>query len=300
VLWYAWNPACAVEFCWSGHLDCLVVTALLGAWRLLQAAGRTIPAGACLAAGTLLKFYPALGIPALLAAHASRWRQRVTVAALFGLLVLAAYLPYASAGQGLFRSAADFRARWRFNDSGYALALHLFSWTSDYETPLREFRLAGRDGYDLLFLRRDQPLPAEAARRAIEVGMIVLVLVLAARRVPYERVMLATMGYILILSPTVHPWYVLPILVFAAARGSWAWLYLSLAAQFTYLPMIRGGEAMPSDAVPIRVVEYLPFYALLVVQSRPWAALIRRLRGRGATACAGRGDGGPQGPQHLL
>ncbi len=289
-LWYAWNPACAVEFCWSGHFDCLVVTALLGAWlgwlgwegadreTASRWSGRRslLVSVASLAAGTLLKFFPAAGLPFVLSSRGG-WRPRLGSVVLFVAIVGIAYLPYSGAGRALFGSASEFRARWRHNESGFVAVQAAMGWAAGREADFDKPWTGGRDGYDLLALRRDQSLTAELARRLIEAGFLILLAGLLVRRTPFPSAMLLLMGYGIVFSPVVHPWYVLPLLPFAAVAGAPAWLWLSVAAQATYLP-----HAWVPDPVPgqvewwIRVLEYAPFYGILA------AGGLRRLRTRAA------------------
>ena len=79
----------------------------------------------------------------------------------------------------------------------------------------------------------------------------------------------------LLLASTVHPWYitiVIPFLPFyldqagRAAPVVWAWIYLSIAAAFSYLAYLDPEN--PLEREWVRLLEYLPFYGLLI-----WAAV---------------------------
>src|SRR5262249_49077608 len=62
---YAWNPLLLVEVWGTAHLDALVLPAVVGAtWACVR--GRAALAAALLAAGTLIKLYPAALAPLLL------------------------------------------------------------------------------------------------------------------------------------------------------------------------------------------------------------------------------------------
>jgi hypothetical protein len=94
---YAWHPLPIWEFAGNGHIDaaaiCLIAMALLAAsWRR--------PAFACaaLAGAVLVKFLPAVLLPALWHRQAGRklgWGGPVA----FVVVIVAAYLCYASAGR---------------------------------------------------------------------------------------------------------------------------------------------------------------------------------------------------------
>jgi hypothetical protein len=88
---YAWNPLLLVELWGSAHLDALAVAAVVGA-VLASVKGRAVLAAALLAAGTLVKLYPAALLPVLLGPTA--WKAF----AVFGGLVVAGYLPLLGLG----------------------------------------------------------------------------------------------------------------------------------------------------------------------------------------------------------
>ncbi len=91
VLIYAWHPLAVWEFAGSGHLDAIAIAfiALALLARRKRAAAAT---GVLLACATLVKFFPAVLLPAL-------WIRRSWKLPLaFFATVLLAYLPYLSVG----------------------------------------------------------------------------------------------------------------------------------------------------------------------------------------------------------
>src|SRR4029450_10410746 len=75
-----------------------------------------------------------------------------------------------------------------------------------------------------------------------------------------EVAVFASIAALLLASPTLHPWYLLWVLPFAAKRREPAFLYLATAAPL--------GDALPHPtpgwSPPVtRAVEYAPFAALL-------------------------------------
>ena len=79
----------------------------------------------------------------------------------------------------------------------------------------------------------------------------------------------ASIAALLLFSPTLHPWYLLWVLPFAAERREPAFLYLSFAAPLSYGLLYPVPGLSPTA---IRVLEYGPFAALLA------APLLRRLQ----------------------
>jgi len=66
-----------------------------------------------------------------------------------------------------------------------------------------------------------------------------------------------------LLTPTLHPWYLLWLLPLLTIQPRPAWIYLTGAISLSYLFYI-----LPSARVLIGAVEYLPFFALLGWQLR--------------------------------
>jgi alpha-1,6-mannosyltransferase len=91
VLLYAWHPLPLWEFARSGHVDALAIACLMLAFLAAERRA-AIWAGVALAAGTLVKYSPAIVGPALY----RRWDWRLPAGFLVAAAVL--YLPYVSAG----------------------------------------------------------------------------------------------------------------------------------------------------------------------------------------------------------
>ncbi|MEK7444367.1 MAG: hypothetical protein AABZ70_05895 [candidate division NC10 bacterium] len=105
---YAWNPLVLVEGWGSGHLDAMVVPAVVGAmWASIV--GRHALAGGLLAAGTLLKLYPAALLPLLLGPGT------LPVLGAFAAVLVLGYAPVASGGLAVLGSLPRYLAEEYFN-----------------------------------------------------------------------------------------------------------------------------------------------------------------------------------------
>ena len=211
LVWYLWSPLLIVETAWSAHYDVVglfFVTALI--WVAMvrrddgcegssagalpdpdpSAGGRSFrvwkrPAvlGLVLGLATLVKFAPAAVLPPL----ARRYGLRTLVA--FAVVCAVLYLPFAGAGVSALTDGLRTYARhWSANEGAFSLVLHLAG------DPVR-------------------------ARAAVAVLVLAVAGYTAWRRFSVERALLWIMGTGLLLSPTVHPWYVLWVLPMAALRG---------------------------------------------------------------------------------
>src|SRR5215470_3236422 len=95
ILVYAWHPLAIWEFAGSGHIDAaLVFFVALALWARRREAAWL--AGCALAAAALVKFFPAVLLPALY----RRWDWKMPAAA--AATVIAAYLPFLASGDSVF------------------------------------------------------------------------------------------------------------------------------------------------------------------------------------------------------
>ncbi len=153
--------------------------------------------GAWLALSAGVKFAPAAALPAL-------WRRRGGRAALaFAAAAAALALPYLiGAGPRVADGLSEYARRWSFNPGPHRL-------------------LAAAAGPD-------------AARWMGGAAVAGVAGWAAWRRWPLGRTLLWTIGTGLIVSPTLHPWYLLWVLPFAALRGSRGWILFTGTALLGY------------------------------------------------------------------
>jgi len=252
VLW-AWSPLVVVELAMNGHVDALGI-ALLVAALLAWGRARAATAGALVAAAAAVKLLPVVAL-------AGMPRRRAVVAA--AIVALALALPYATAGPRMAGSLGEYSRRWRVNDGAFALlyagaerlvAHTRFAGRYDMADSPRLARLVtGRD--------RDTLFPDEVASFVARVwaGAIFLAVVAWAlwRRATALRLTEAAIGAFVLLTPALHPWYVLWLLPFATVGGSWAWIVLALLAPLGYRPLdvwLAGGPWR--DPVWTRLLEH--------------------------------------------
>jgi hypothetical protein len=266
LLLYAWNPLAVIEVSGNGHNDPLGVCFLLLAVLLIlqNRSGLSIAAlggsvGAKLGSAALLPFFFATGGRR---GHVVRIASQLAIfCGVVGLL----YLPYLSAGRSLWTGLRAYSDRWRGNDFGFSLILGLVErWdlTDALKRGLEAIWWGDGDSPILQFLYRHVH-PVDQAK--VAVGMIlVVVLVTLLRRHDLDLPgrIFVFLGWALLLTPILHPWYVLWILPFAALYGSAGWILFSALVLLAYLPRVAGTEGI----TPLRLAEYLPLLVLLVIQ----------------------------------
>ena len=157
-------------------------------------------------------------------------------------------LPYASAGSLAFRGLTQYGLRWRGNDSLFHI---LFYLTGSLDT----------------------------AKLIVAAFLVTMVLVLVALNADPLRSSYLTVGAILLLTTTVHPWYLLWIAPFLAIYTSPAWLYLTLSVALAYHSAYLAipGQAW-EDVIWVKLLEYVPFFVLAIVgvwrERRAWRTLV--------------------------
>ena len=156
------------------------------------------------------------------------------------------FVPYLDAGWGIFGSLAEFGAAMHYNDSIAAV----------FRTSLGPAALPALAG--LLFL--------------------CLAWVFLSVDDPLQSVYLSV-GSVLLLLPTLHPWYLVLIAPFLCVFPSRAWLYLQAAVLFTFPVMAGDMRTGIFQEIPwLKLPEYLPFYGLLVWGGLRKGYLVRERR----------------------
>ena len=249
LLLYLWAPLLVVEVAWSGHLEPLGMLVMALAILLAGAARRGVQAvsdavddpaeparrawlpfaaGGALALSALTKFAPAAALPALV--RRLGWKSLAG----FAITGLVLYAPFALAGPRLFTGLMTYSEHWWFMKGPFTV---LEAVTGD----------PGRARF------------AAAALVVIVVGWT------AVARFDLERTLLWLLGAGMILTPTLHPWYVLWMLPMAALRTSRPWILLSGLAFIGYFGLgsyqETGDWSQPGLA---RAALWMPFLVLLV------------------------------------
>ena len=228
---YAWCPLAALESASNGHFDSWPIAAvMLAVYAALR--GAPLLSTLALSGGILLKSWPVVFVPLNLA------RRPPWHVAVMGGLVVAAYLPYRSAGLGLLQPWMDYTGRWLFNDAGFAI---------------------------LRTLTGSQPV---AKAVAASVGVFALARFWRRGVDPLRGgYWLLTLG--IILMPAIHPWYLLWPLPLAAAALDLGWIALAILAPLSYWILVDAGPDSRAWIEPtwVRFAIYLPALAIWIVQT---------------------------------
>jgi alpha-1,6-mannosyltransferase len=269
ILIYAWNPLVIAEVAWSGHLEPLgMLLVLVSAAAILENRGGI--ATMALTAAGLVKVLPL----ALFAPFGRTIRSRFL--ALAPLLFAAALWPFRAAGWRLLDGARAYARHWVANDSLFGLVQAGIEWwgpTPGLKGAVAWLRahLPGSEGLDRLY---PYLYPPDLARAVCAAAVLLVALNILRRGLEPLRGASLMTGTLLLLSPTLHPWYLLWMLPWICLMPSPAWILLSGLAVLAYVDLGAPGPA-GGPTTWVLLVEYVPFYALLLVP------FLTRRRGRG-------------------
>jgi hypothetical protein len=284
VVLYAWNPLAVLETAGSGHVDPLGVGLLVVAATCVQS-GKGLPAALALAGSIQAKLLPAVLLPTFL----RRVGLRGSLLCLGA--VVAVSLPWALTGPALGPGLYDYAERWEHNAplfegvrNGLTRA-DAAGWLKRSIDTLQQWTGTARVPWEFLY-RHVWPDDLARALAALMLVVWVAGVELAGAGGAAWNTLWVLTG-VLVLSPTLHPWYVLWVLPFAAAYLSWGWLAFAALVPLSYLG--GGGQAVPGWVLG---VEYAPLALWLAWSARgSWKADAGRGHPRGTE---GSGKVGPR------
>ncbi len=274
VLTYAWSPLILISFAARGHCDSLQIFLVILALYLC-AVRKTLRTVVSIGLAAMSKFIFIIIVPFLI--PVKKFKYIVLLLATVAVL----YLPYISAGKGLFSTLFHFGTQYHFNDSAHFLIFCLC-----IGSPLAsKIVTALIFGSILLFLYKKHlnllttdnnvnPTPCQTIDGRvsllsngggekggnIEMNNFVLNYAFVA------------IGAFLILAPTLHPWYLTWIIPFLCFNKNRAWLVLTGTVICYYFmnhelfsQMIwYNNEWVWKEVHWLKLPEYLPFYILLI------------------------------------
>ncbi len=199
LLLYYWNPLVLVESFGSGHVD-LAAAALLVPSLLLYERRRNARAGILFALAVLTKYIPGLLIPWLLRRRA--WLLLAAAAVTSAIF----YAPFLSAGSSLTTGLRIYARHWEFNSAAYHLLHHVL--TSEI-----------------------------TVRRILAAAGLLAALGIAWRARTATGAAYACLTSFLLFSPTVFPWYVVPVVALLPLHPDWGMIAFSGLVALSYLPL---------------------------------------------------------------
>ena len=263
ILTYAWSPLVLISFAARGHCDSLQIFLVILALYLC-AIRKNLRTVFSIALAVMSKFVFVIIAPFLIPGKKFKY-----VVVLFAVIA-ALYLPYISAGKGLFSTLLHFGTQYHFNDS-----VHFLIFCLCIGSPLAsKIVTALIFGMVLLFLYKkylnyfvtdnngNSPLSNGGSEKRGNIEMNTFVLNCA----------FVAIGTFLILAPTLHPWYLTWIIPFLCFNKNRAWILLTGTVICYYFMnyelfskmMWYNGEWVWKEVHWLKLPEYLPFYVLLI------------------------------------
>lgn len=239
LLLYYWNPLVLVESFGSGHVD-LAAAALLLLSLWLYEERRHARAGIAFALAVLTKLFPATLIP---------WLVRRRAGILLATAAITAailYAPFVPAGSTLWTGLTIYARHWEFNGALYHLLHHVVA-------------------------------SEESIRRILAALFAVASILIAWRAGTAPQAAFLGLVAFLLLSPTVFPWYLVPVVALLPLYPDAGMIAFSGLVALSYLPL-PGYRATGTWSLPswILVAEYGGWLATWIVAS----ALRARVRQR--------------------
>ena len=230
VLLYAWNPLAVVEIAGSGHNDILAVFLMLASLYLLLSERARAASFAAMSA-VAAKYFALLFLPAVWKRLGpSKWFSAPLALALF----FGPFYPYLD--QHL-ASVFKVGATWRFNDGAFAL---------------------------LNFIT-GSPVISKAIAAAIFATVAVTIY---RGNMPPLKGAMWLIGSALLLTSTLHPWYLLWLLPFLCFYPQRAWILFTGLVMLAYHVVIRyAAEGVWEESPWVKLGIYAPFFTLLLVDA---------------------------------
>ncbi len=257
---YWWNPVVIVELSNAAHMDAILLPFLIGSVLLALKTRASLTSAACLAIATAIKLWPVLLLPVLIRPVITRPRATLMVCAVFAIATAALLWPFITQAFHADAGLRNYSVSWERN----AALFHVLS--GGIQAVLDNL---GWDNLDAGRLLRTG------------VGIVMIIITLGInRRTPADhetiiRRILIIIAALLLLGPTLYPWYYTWMVPFLAVVPSRALLAFSIV-----LPLYRL-QFHPWFLDHARVFEDVVVWAeqgpVIVLLFMEWRARRRRL-----------------------
>jgi hypothetical protein len=242
---YAWHPLLALEFGSSGHNDSLSIFLIMLSICFIVY-GKKYSSCVALSFGVISKLYPLLISPIFF----KKWGIKGTSA--FFLIIFLFYIPFLNIGLQVIDVVAVFvfSARSLFNSSifsGLSISLEYLGLDNSFE-------IARILAYSIFIVFSFILIYKSWIKDITNVNVI-----------RYSSLIITTY---LILSSTVHPWYILWVLPFLTFLSSRSWMLFSGSIFLTYLTyaQVPIQPGYWGEIWWIKILEYVPFFTLLIFE----------------------------------
>ncbi len=261
LLIFFYNPLLIIETYHSGHLE---IIGALFFWLAVYTFYKHYDWRSILffSLAIMTKFIPLIsGIPLLI----NKFIRK-------GLLVLGIsaviLIPFSLGGTLPLPGLYSYLNRWEFNGAIYQIINSFFKWVNVREFEWMTAMLGGH--LEIFYIN--------TAFYYKMIAVIILLVVIfdqinklkpiaGFRGIRFIQTSYILTGTILLLTPTLYPWYLIWMIPFLIFQPNWSWLSFTFLIQLSYYVLkhysINGNW---EESVWILFLEYVPFYVLLMIE----------------------------------
>lgn len=258
---YLLNPLVIIETYSSGHFEvigvCFLIIALYYFYRNISIGFLTATILA-----TLVKYIPILILIPFM--KKKIWFKLSTVTgAVIVILIL-----FSQGGATPIAGVISYANRWEFNGALYNIFNSLWYF----------FGFIDREWFSLSYSGRVETIYITGAFYYKIIACIVLIAILVDqlkklnmtadfRGANYLQSGFIVCAAILLLSPTLYPWYLIWIIPFLVFIPNWSWLFFTFLIQFSYYILQDYAiSGVWHESSWILILQYVPFYSLLILE----------------------------------
>lgn len=240
--WYWLNPLVILEGVGNLHFELLVVTFMvIGIFFFKQSSYWKSGVGFGLAIAT--KLLPLIYLPALLLRK--DFKSGITTTLIAGILGIISFVPMIDAAliDSMSASLGLYFQKFEFNASIYFLIREIGFWVIGYN-------IIGTLG--------------PALSMATLFGVLLIAWLGKKRQWRIEEIMLWSLTCYLLLATTVHPWYILPLIMLGVLTNYWFPIIWSLLIFVTYFGYTSTGFELSAGWL---VLEYTVVFSVFIIET---------------------------------
>ena len=240
--WYWLNPLVILEGVGNLHFELLVVTFMvIGIYYFKQS--RYWKSGIGFGLSIATKLLPLIYLPALLIRK--DFKSGLIVTMIAGILGVVSFLPMIDAAliESMSSSLGLYFQKFEFNASIYFLIREIGFWVNGYN-------IIGTLGPSLSI--------------ATMVGILVIAWIGKKKHWSIEEIMLWSLTSYLALATTVHPWYIIPLIMLGVLTKYWFPIIWSLLIFVTYFGYTTTGFELSAGWL---VLEYTVVLSVLIIET---------------------------------
>lgn len=287
---YVWNPLVVIEGAGMGHVDVLGASLVIACVYLiptrrssLSGPNRSLAAGAVAALGVLAKLVPLAAVPLWWRTMRRNRSQGFLFAVGAACLLVPATAAVLVWTGGVPPGLATYALRWEYNGPLYEPlwrlldVLHLDRVAAGFVHAVR-FVFSGEVDAPPWHTLYSYTYPQFLARLLLLAAGFAAWLRVWRKRPGPVGAAFAAFGIVLLVNPTLYPWYLIWILPWAALLGARSVLLLSATLPLAYLPALAGIDYFPW----VYGLVWLPPLLFFVADRRRTGAAAPRVSGSGA------------------